>query len=211
LEKEKSHLDVQIRGLQRWSGEDLFKFAAGLNLPQNGAAVLYQEYRVESRKLEALADAGMGDAHPQMVAQGARVDVMEKNLQREVTTILEIQQTQLELVGKRLEKIEQVVSRRKDAHVERTLEQGDYIEAKREHEREQQLLQSKKLVHSSQRIMLRIPNPPITVHEEPRVGKNPVAPNVALFLGGGVLGGAVLGFLLALLIGLIGMMRGAKS
>ena len=207
LEKEKQQLDIQLGSLGKWSGEDLFKYVAGLNLPQNGAAVLYPEYRSELRELEALVDAGMGDAHPKLVAQSARVDVLAKELEREVASIRELLKSQSKMVNERLARIEKMVGRRRDEAVDRALEHGDYIEAKREYEQEQSMLQSMKLAHSSQRIALRIPTRPVTIHESPRTGLAPVSPKVSLCLAGGALGGAVLGFLMAIFIGMLGLMR----
>ena len=96
-----------------------------------------------------------------------------------------------------------------DEEVDRALESHDYVEAKREYESAQAMLQAMKKQHSMKRISLRIPRNPLTVHEKPKLGKEPVSPDVDLYLLTGKFGGAVLGAGLALLIA--GVRRGRRA
>ena len=83
--------------------------------------------------------------------------------------LLDVLQTQKELVDQRLERMSQVVSERRDVAVDKALESHEYVDSKREYESAQQMLQSMKLQHSSKRISLKIPKQPITIHEKGQV------------------------------------------
>ncbi|NNC90844.1 MAG: polysaccharide biosynthesis tyrosine autokinase [Akkermansiaceae bacterium] len=197
LEREKQQLDIQIKTLLKLESDDLMKYAAGLNLPNNGVTTLYEAFQSTVRELDALRASGLGARHPNVAMLARKVDSIKGDLERTVVALREILQTQLELVESRLEKMGEVVSHRRDAAVDKALESHDYIEAKREYEQAQQMLQSMKLQHSSKRIALQIPKNPITIHEAPKISKNPVSPKVTLYLTLGALVGLVFGIAIA--------------
>ena len=205
--REREQLHTQIKSLLRFKGENLWRYAAGLKLPQNGASVLYHEYRADLRNMNSLAAGGMGDAHPEMVAQSARVDVAEKELEREVVAIRKLLESQLMTVEKHQEKLKMAAPSPDSKPPVKEIVPPAYASAKRDYDAARELQQSQKLTQSSRRIQLRIPRSPVTIHERPRTGKAPVSPNVPLCLGGGAVGGAVLGFLLAILLGFVGVLR----
>jgi len=101
------------------------------------------------------------------------------------------------LVERRLQEMQQVVNRTRDEAVDQALESQDYIEAKREYESAQAMLQSMKLQHSAKRIALKLPKNPITIHQEPKIGKKPISPRVTLYLSLGALVGLVFGVTIA--------------
>ena len=88
------------------------------------------------------------------------------------------------------------------------LEAHDFLEAKREFERAQGLLQSMALQSSLQRVALKIPSEPITIHATPRRGSTPVSPDVEGNMAMGVVLGAAVGLILAIVIGVLQRMTG---
>lgn len=85
---------------------------------------------------------------------------------------------------------------------------GDGLEeATREYESAQAMLEAMKVRFASQRIALKIPKLPLTVHEEPRVGRAPVAPKVTAILVSGFVVGGGAGLLLGIVIAWVGAKR----
>lgn len=197
LEKEKQQLDIQIKMLLKLQSKELMEYAAGLQLPQNGVTALYEQHQLAVRELASLKAGGLGAKHPDVAMRSLNVENLRLDLERSVTALREILQTQLNLVESRLEQMGNVVSERKDEAVDKALESHDYIEAKRDYENAQAMLQSMKLQHSTKRISLQIPKNPITIHEEAREGKNPVSPRVTLYLSLGAVVGLIFGVAIA--------------
>lgn len=211
LDRDRESLELQVSKLEELSNEELLGYAAGLQLPQNGVSARYEEYRSELVALNDLLDGGMGDAHPKVVAQRVRVDMLRQDLYRSANVLREVMKTQLELVNARVEKMRKVLGEEREEAVVRGDGKEDYLLAKRDYEEVLAVLQRQKLEQSERRIMAAIPKHPVTLHELPKIGRNPVTPRVSLCLGGGALGGAALGVVLALVIGLAGKLAGRKA
>jgi uncharacterized protein involved in exopolysaccharide biosynthesis len=208
LDRERESLELQVKQLVDLNNEELLAYAAGLQLPQNGVTARYEEYRSELVKLHDLQDDGLADAHPRVVAQRVRVDVLRKDLDRAVNILREVLKTQLDLVDSRLGKMRRVLEERRKRTGDQGAGEEDYLIAKRDYEEALAVFQHQKLAQSERRIMAAIPKSPVTIHEMPKIGRNPVTPKVGLYLGGGALGGAALGFVLAVMLGIIGQLAG---
>ena len=196
-EMERDQLENQIKTLTKLEAEELMKYAAGLNLPQNGVTLLYKQYTDSHRELVSLKGGGLGDKHPDVVMRRLNNEELKKDLEKSVLSLREILKTQMELTDGRLSRMRDTRNKRRDDAVDRALESHDYVEAKREYERSQGMLQAMKLQHSSKRIGLRIPNNPIMIHAEAKAGKNPVSPKVTLYLSLGAFVGLIFGITIA--------------
>lgn len=82
--------------------------------------------------------------------------------------------------------------------IQRGIDAQDYVDAKRDFETDQTLLQTMKLKQINETISLKMPNESVVIHDEPVIADSPVSPNVTLNL---VLGVA-LGFLISPLLAL---------
>ncbi len=196
-EKEKQQLEIQIKTLLRLNNDELMKYAAGLNLPNNGVPALYAGFQAGMRGITTARASGLGEKHPQI--QMAKIGQAElgKDLKGAVVVLQEILQTQLQLVDSQLQKMKEVVVERRFDAVDKALQSQDYIEAKQDYMSSKAMLQTMKINHSSKRIALKIPKNPITIHEEPQIGQSPVSPKVTLFLSLGALVGLVFGVAIA--------------
>jgi uncharacterized protein involved in exopolysaccharide biosynthesis len=88
----------------------------------------------------------------------------------------------------------------------------DYIDAKREFETDQELLQTMKLKQIGETISRKIPGNSVQIHEEPVIADSPVSPNVTLNLVLGTALGLLLSPLLALpVMWLLDRLKPAKA
>lgn len=81
---------------------------------------------------------------------------------------------------------------------ERTHREQNYIDAKRDFETDQQLLQTLKLKQTGENIAAKMDGESIVIHQEPQIANSPISPNVTLNLILGAVGGFLLSPLLAL-------------
>jgi len=196
-EQEKQQLEIQIKTLLKLESDEMMKYAAGLNLPNNGVTLLFTQFQEAGRELESMKASGLGAKHPDMQMRAIRIEKLMIDLEKAVASLRVILQTQLDLVEARLGEMRQVVGSRKDEAVDKALESHEYLDAKREYEQAQDLLQKMKLQHFTKRISLKIPKDPITIHEIPQVGKSPVSPKVTLYLSLGAVVGLIFGVAIA--------------
>ncbi len=82
--------------------------------------------------------------------------------------------------------------------IERGPDAQDYIDAKRDFETDQELLQTMKIMLLGETITTKTPGDSVEIHDQPVLADSPVSPNVTLNLALG----AVLGFLLSSLLSL---------
>lgn len=197
LEREKEQLEIQINRLLKLASDELIRYAAGLQLVENGVPKLYEEYQAAQRDLDTMQASGLGAKHPDVVMRRLTAENFKKDLNNAVVDLREILQKRIELISSRVEKMNEVVNQRRDVAVDKALESHDYIEAKREYEQAQQMLQAMKLQHSTKRIELQIPRNPITIHEAPKISNVPVSPKVTLYLSLGAIVGLIFGVAIA--------------
>jgi uncharacterized protein involved in exopolysaccharide biosynthesis len=89
------------------------------------------------------------------------------------------------------------------ASLDAALEARDFVEAKRDLDRSVTLLESMRMQHAAQRIAQKIPRTGMTIHQVPRTAADPVFPNVGANLTMGVVAGAAVGLMFAILIGVL--------
>jgi capsular exopolysaccharide synthesis family protein len=102
-------------------------------------------------------------------------------------------QGNLELVKERLEKVEVRKRQTKKDALERSIDTTDYVDAKREFETDQALLEQMKIKLMTEEIVGDLPNETIVVHDDPVISDSPVSPNVTLNLVLGAVVGLVFG------------------
>lgn len=195
-ETELRRLDVQLETMESLKGEELRKYAAGLADANDGAVSLFfRELASERKSLLLLQDSGLGESHPSIVTAQQRILETENDLDNAILTLRAEMGKERERLGVRIEE-------------RRPAQKGIGRPAMRaQYESAREALQLLLLKASSKRIAVRIPRQPVTVHEMPKVPKQPVAPRAALTLALGSGVGLLLGFLVALPIALEGRKR----
>lgn len=196
-EKEKRTLEIQIKQLLRLKSEELMKFAAGLNLPDSGVPDLYKRWLDANRNMHALLVSGLGRKHPEVLMAAQVQTKLEEDTRDAVVILQDLLQTKLELVDGELEELRRVVDEYNREAVDKALQSQEYVDAKQDYESAKDILKSLKVTAASKRIELRIPKNPITIHEEPKMGKSPVSPKVTLYLSLGAVVGLVFGIAIA--------------
>jgi capsular exopolysaccharide synthesis family protein len=193
LEQEKMQLESQISSLLKYDSDQLMVYAAGLNLPDNVIKNLLPEYNTARRSLEALKINGLGDRHPTVLAAADQIAAMKIQLDEGVVNLRATLQAQLDMASDRLQKVEIMKDDSREEAIKRGLDAQDYVDAKRDFETDQQLLQSMKLKQIGKTITDKIVDESIEVHEEPQISQSPVSPNVTLNLVLGAVVGMIFG------------------
>jgi len=193
LEQEKMQLESQINSLLKYDSDQLMVYAAGLNLPDNVIKSLLPEYNAAKRNLETLKINGLGVRHPTVLSAVEQISEMKKQLDEGVVNLRATLQAQLDMAGDRLTKVSVMKDDSREEAIKRGLDAQDYVDAKRDFETDQQLLQAMKLRQVGKAITDKIVDESIVVHEEPIISQSPVSPNVSLNLVLGAVVGMIFG------------------
>ncbi len=196
-EEKKSQLENQIERLLTLKDAELIDFAEGLQLPGSQVPVLRGRLQESKVNIAALEASGLGRKHPQVEMGLIAQAKIEEDLKAAVVVLRELLKTQLSLVNGQLEKIKDRVEDRRFDAVDKALQSQDYVEAKQDYETAKAMLSQMKLTNSARRIALKIPKNPITILEDPKLGKDPVYPKVTLFLSLGAAVGLIFGVAIA--------------
>lgn len=191
LEQDKSQLESQINSLLKYDSEQLMVYASGLDLPDNIIRNLYPQYLESTRQLSNLKIGGLGDRHPVVMAAVEDISAIKRQLEEGVVNLRATLQAQLDMATERLKSVEIRKDDTREDAIRRGLDAQDYVDAKRDFETDQELLQNMKLREISETI--KTPEESIIVHEEPQLSQNPVSPNVTLNLVLGAVVGLIFG------------------
>ncbi len=191
LEQEKMQLESQIHTLEKYDSDQLMAYAAGLDLPENIIRNLYPLYLVAKRELDGLKINGLGERHPTVLAAVDQISGMKRQLEEGVVNLRAILKTQLDLSTNSLASMEGMKDSTREEAVKRGLDTQDYVDAKRDFETDQELLQTMKIKQMGETISGKMPGESVETHDQPVVSDAPVSPNVTLNL----LLGAVLGLI----------------
>jgi uncharacterized protein involved in exopolysaccharide biosynthesis/tetratricopeptide (TPR) repeat protein len=165
-EQLKAELESQIQTLLKYQGDSLMVYASGLNLPDNTVRVLYPEYLAEKRKLDKLRSEDLGNRHPDVQVVAENVELMKKQLDEGILNLRETLQVQLELATNHLSRVEVTNNEKRERAIQRGLANHDYVEAKREFESAQAMLQQMEIKLIGERIGSEIPDESIVIHQE---------------------------------------------
>ena len=193
LENEKIQLSSQIDTLEKYSSDQLLAYAAGLQLPDNMIRTLHPQYLDAKRQLDTLKISGLGDRHPTILAATKQIETLKNQLDEGVVNLRAILKAQLEMTTNRLKEMK---VKKDDTHedlIKKGLDNQDYIDAKRDFETDQDLLQKLRLRQIGQVMTEKITQESIVIHEEPQISQSPVSPNVTLNLVLGAVVGLIFG------------------
>lgn len=193
LEQEKLQLETQITTLLRYESEDLMAYAHGLELPENMIRTLYPQYLEEKRTLDSLKLSGYGDLHPVVLASEQRIARLWEQLNEGVVNLRATLTAKLELATESLSKVSVMKDSKRDDAIQRSIDAQGYVDAKRDFESDQQLLQQMKLKLIGEQVTQKMPNDSIIVHDDPVISESPVSPNVTLNLVLGAVVGLIFG------------------
>jgi succinoglycan biosynthesis transport protein ExoP len=193
LEDQKMQLESQIKTLLKYDSDELMRYAQGLDLPENSIRNLYPLYQEASRTLSDLRISGLGAQHPTVIAAEEQINALKRQLDEGVVNLRATLQAQLRLATDRLQKVEVRKDKMKDEAIGRGLDAQDYVDAKRDFETDQELLQTMRLEQINKTIKGKMPDESIIVHESPQISESPVSPNVTLNLVLGAVVGLIFG------------------
>lgn len=193
LEQEKMQLESQITSLLKYDSDQLMVYAAGLNLPDNIIRNLYPQYLDAKRQLDGYRINGLGDRHPTVLAATDQIEKMKRQLDEGVVNLRDTLKAQLDLATDRLKTVEVRKDETREEAIRRGLDAQDYVDAKREFETDQELLQTMKLKQMGETISRKIPGESVEMHDAPVISNSPVSPNVTLNLVLGAVVGLIFG------------------
>ncbi len=192
-EAEIIQLETQIQGLLKYDSEQLLIYASGLDLPDNIIKNLYPQYLELKRQIDGMKASGLGDRHPTVMTNARVLNSMKADLDEGVINLRTRLQGNLEIARERLEKVEQKKNESKIEALEKNIDTQDYVDAKRDFETEQALLDQMKLKLVGSEITREITPESIVVHDDPVISESPVSPNVTLNLVLGAVVGLIFG------------------
>lgn len=200
LEQNRDQLEIQITKLINADTEDLIRTAAGLELPENQVSMLYNQYLESKRSRDNIIANGLGPNHPTVKGLDGTIKNLMADAREEVENLRDVLRTRLALVVQQVDKMSEMVDVKQRDTVELSMQQHKYNSAKEEYEQARDLHREMKLQQQEQRVLLRMPRTPITLHELPKIATSPVFPNVTLnlILGAGV--GFIFGIGIAFLL-----------
>ena len=193
LEQDKMQLESQINSLLKYDSDQLMVYAAGLNLPDNIIKNLHPQYNDAKRTLDTLKINGLGVNHPTVLAAADQIRTMKHQLDEGVVNLRATLQAQLDMATDRLKNVEVMKDNSREEAIKRGLDAQDYVDAKRDFETDQQLLQSMRLKQVGKNMTDKMTDESIVVHEEPQISQSPVSPNVTLNLVLGAVVGLIFG------------------
>ena len=193
LLQEKMQLESQISCLLKYDSEQLMVYAGGLELPENIIKTLYPQYKEATRQLDSLKINGLGDNHPTVRAAVDQINHMKRQLDEGVVNLRATLKAQLDLAEDRLKSVEGMRDSTREDAIRRGLDAQDYVDAKRDFETDQQLLQQMKIKQMGETISAKMPGESVVVHDPPVISDNPVSPNVTLNLVLGAVVGLIFG------------------
>lgn len=193
LEDERMNLESQVQNLLKYDAEALLIYAAGLDLPDNIIKSLYPHYLEQMRQIEGLKAGGLGNQHPTVLSNVRIMERTKEQLDEGVVNLRSRLQGNVELLKERLEKVEVRKRQTKKDALERSIDTTDYVDAKRDFETDQALLEQMKIKLMTEEIVGELPNETIIVHEEAVISASPVSPDVTLNLVLGAVVGLVFG------------------
>lgn len=193
LQTQKMQLESQINSLLKYDSEQLLRYASGLDLPDNIIRTLYPQYLDASRQLNDLKIKGLGDRHPTVLAAVEQIKAMKGQLDEGVVNLRATLQAQLSMASDRLKNVEVMKDDTREDAIRRGLDAQDYVDAKRDFETDQELLQTMRLKQIGETISSKMPDNSIIVHEDPQISESPVSPNVTLNLVLGAVVGMIFG------------------
>ncbi len=156
LEQEKMQLESQVNSLLKYDSDQLMTYASGLNLPDNTVKNLLPQYNEAKRQLESARIKGLGDRHPSVQAAADQVQATKRQMDEGVVNLRATLQTQLEMANERLKNVEVMKDDSREEAIKRGLDAQDYVDAKRDFEADQQLLQALKLKQIEQTIAAKV-------------------------------------------------------
>ena len=193
LEQEKRKLESQISSLLKYDSDQLMVYAAGLDLPDNIIRSLYPQYLEGKRQLDGLRINGLGAKHPTVLAANDQIQNMKRQLDEGVVNLRATLTAQLDLAADRLKSVEIMKDETREEAIKRGLDAQDYVDAKRDFETDQELLQTMKLKQMGETISSKMPPETVLVHDAPVISESPVSPNVTLNLVLGAVVGLIFG------------------
>lgn len=193
LEQEKRKLESQISSLLKYDSDQLMVYAAGLDLPDNIIRNLYPQYLEGKRQLDGLRINGLGAKHPTVLAANDQIQNMKRQLDEGVVNLRATLTAQLDLAADRLKSVEAMKDETREEAIKRGLDAQDYVDAKRDFETDQELLQTMKLKQMGETISSKMPPETVLVHDSPVISESPVSPNVTLNLVLGAVVGLIFG------------------
>ena len=193
LEPDKAQLESMIQSLLKYSADQLMVYASGLQLPDNVVQTLYPKYLDQKTQVQGLKQQGLGPQHPTMLASAQILESMKKQLDEGVVSLRDTLQAKLELAEARFKRAQSSKNAKRGEAIKKGLDAQDYVDAKRDFESEQEMLQQMKLKLIGEEISTKMPNESIIVHDDPVSSQSPVSPNVPLNLMLGAVIGLIFG------------------
>jgi polysaccharide biosynthesis transport protein len=193
LEELIDQYESQIGTLSEYNNEQLMVYASGLDLPENIIKTLYPQHLEAKRQLESLGISGLGPRHPTVLSAVDQISRMNQQLNEGVVNLKATLQAKLEMSKDRLKSVEVRKNTTRQEAIQKGQDNQDYVDAKREFETDQALLQQMKIKKMTETISEKMSEDSVVLHDAPKVAKEQSSPNIKLNLILGAVVGLIFG------------------
>lgn len=162
LEKNRDQLEIQINKILKSSPEELIGTVAKIELPENVVTGLH--VRILGTENQLLK-SGSTVSDQEKQALETKLSALKKKAAEEVVNLREVIRTRLALVDQQAAKMKEMVENKMADTVDLSMAQHQYNSAKDEYEQARDLYREMKLQQQEQRILLKMPRTPVTLHE----------------------------------------------
>ncbi len=176
LEQDKMQLESQVNSLLKYDKDQLMTYASAIDVPDNTVKNLQPQYLDAERQLESARGSGLGNDHPTMKAAVEQVQATKRQMNEGVINLRATLQAQLALTNDRLKKVEVMKDDSREDAIKRGLDAQDYVDAKRDFESDQQLLQAMKLKQIDQIIAGNVRGQIVARNDAPAPASAPATP-----------------------------------
>jgi secreted protein with Ig-like and vWFA domain len=145
IERTKLQLESQITSMLRYDAEQLFVYAAGIDLPNNIVKKIYPKYLEAQRTLETLKAQKTKADDPAVTIAVEQLSALKQQMDAGIVQIRAELQSQLDVATSQFKNVVAKADTSREESIKRGLDAQDYGDAKREFESNQQLLSAMKL------------------------------------------------------------------
>ncbi len=199
-QSEVATLRSRVEQLDRLKREDLMRAAGLLNLNDPIIEQKLPIYQTAQEEKARLLNSGLGRNHPDVKAQQAQIDVLERQLSQQIDSILKGLKTQLEIAEHSLKAMQDNLASTQNQQQQKKTASAQYLDAKYRYVQERKLLEAAKSRLNSESMERAMPQQSAAIRDQAEPALFPSRPKVFLNLLLSALAGLALGIGLAFFV-----------
>ena len=193
-------LRSRVEQLNRLKRDDLMRAAGLLNLNDPIIEQKLPLYMAAQAEKARLLDSGLGKNHPDVKAQQAQIDVLERQLSEQIDSIVQGLEAQLKIAENTLKAMQQNLASTQEQQEEKKTAGVQYMDAKYRYVQERKLLEAAKSRLNTESMERTMPQRSAAIRDRAEPALFPSRPKVLLNVVLSAFAGVVLGIGLAFFV-----------